>query len=459
MSWKPGRIMKYDKDSLLLYAVTGSAWTGNKTLYMQVEEALRGGATCIQLREKEQDDDAFLKEAVLIKGLCRTYHVPFIVNDNVTVAVECGADGIHVGQTDMDAGNVRRLVGENMILGISAQTVEQAVLAEQNGADYLGVGAVFSTSTKPDADMVSLKTLKEICEAVSIPVVAIGGIYKHNIMELAGTGIEGVALVSAIFASPDIENECRQLLGLAKRMVKTVSMTHKPSGVPVIMKMEGAIFDLDGTLLDSMYIWDAIGGDYLRSLGIEPREDLNRTFKAMSLLQAAEYYRNEYGVTLSADEIMDGVNRMIESFYFYDVKAKAGVKDMLERLKKAGVRMCVATATDLRLAEAALRRNGILEYFSGIFTCTEVGSGKDAPEIFNRALKHLGTPKQRTVVFEDALYAVKTAKKAGFTVAAVFDKSEEEHGGELRALADSYVDSFEEVGDCIDKEGFNDSGL
>ena len=442
--------MKCDKNSLLLYAVTDSAWTGDKTLYMQVEEALRGGATCIQLREKELDDDTFLKEAASIKRLCRAYHVPFIVNDNVDIAVQCGADGIHVGQADMAASNVRKRVGENMILGVSAQTVAQAVLAERSGADYLGVGAVFSTSTKPDADMVSLSTLKAICAAVSIPVIAIGGIYKHNIMALAGTGIVGVALVSAIFACPDIENECRQLLALSNRMVKPTPMTHTSSGIPVSKKIDGAIFDLDGTLLDSMYIWDTIGSDYLRSLSIQPRENLNRTFKTMSLLQAAAYYRSEYGVALSTNEIMDGVNNMIERFYFYDVKAKPGVKNVLEQLKTAGVRMCVATATDRHLAEAALRHNGILGYFSGIFTCTEVGSGKDAPEIFNQALEHLGTPRQHTLVFEDALYAVKTAKDAGFAVVAVYDKSEAEHSGAIRSLADIYINSFEEMRNYID---------
>lgn len=204
---------------MLLYAVTDRTWTGEKTLYMQVEDALRGGATCIQLREKELDEDAFLQEAIEIKKLCKSYSVPFIINDNVNVAIACGADGIHVGQKDMQAHDVRKSVGENMIVGVSAQTVEQALMAVQAGADYLGVGAVFSTSTKLDADMVSNKTLKAICSAVSIPVVAIGGIYKHNMLELAGTGVDGVALVSAIFASPDIENECKKLLTLSERMV------------------------------------------------------------------------------------------------------------------------------------------------------------------------------------------------------------------------------------------------
>lgn len=203
-----------------LYAVTDRAWLSHQTLKEQVEEALKGGATCIQLREKELDELSFLEEAEELCALCRAYHVPFIVNDNVKIALACGADGIHVGQHDMQAGDVRKAIGDNMILGVSAQTVEQALEAERNGADYLGVGAVFATSTKLDADAVSHETLREICRAVSIPVVAIGGISKENIMQLSGTGVDGVALVSAIFASGDIENTCRELRALSEQMVK-----------------------------------------------------------------------------------------------------------------------------------------------------------------------------------------------------------------------------------------------
>lgn len=225
------------------------------------------------------------------------------------------------------------------------------------------------------------------------------------------------------------------------------------------MKMDGAIFDLDGTLLDSMYIWDTIGEDYLRSLGIEPRENLNKTFKAMSLLHAAEYYRSEYGVTLSTDGIMDGVNHMVERYYFHDVIVKPGVQVVLERLKRAGVGMCIATATDLHLAEAALNRNGIRTCFSEIFTCTDVGSGKDTPAIFNRALAHLGTARQSTIVFEDALHAIKTAKDAGFPVVAVYDQSEAEHSDEIRSLANAYFNSFTEMRDYIDENCFNHRGI
>ena len=203
--------MRCDKAWMPLYAVTDRAWLRGRTLIEQAEEALRGGATCLQLREKELDDGSFLREAQELKTLCGQYHVPLIVNDNVEIAMECGADGVHIGQHDAAASEVRQKIGPDMLLGVSAQTVEQAVKAEQDGADYLGVGAVFSTGTKPDADDVSFETLKAICAAVSIPVVAIGGISQNNICKLAGSGIDGVAVVSAIFAAGEIEQATKDL--------------------------------------------------------------------------------------------------------------------------------------------------------------------------------------------------------------------------------------------------------
>ncbi len=211
--------MKCDKKAMLLYAVTDRTWLNGKTLAEQVECALKGGATCIQLREKELDEKSFLAEAVEIGILCRRYGVPFFINDNVEIAVQCGASGVHVGQSDMKAKEVRRLIGEKMILGVSAHTVDEAVEAEKNGADYLGIGAVFSTSTKLDASYVPYETIQEIRRAVSIPLVAIGGIYKDNIMQLAGSGVDGVALVSAIFSAADIEAECRRLKALSEAMI------------------------------------------------------------------------------------------------------------------------------------------------------------------------------------------------------------------------------------------------
>ena len=211
--------MRCDKRHMLLYAVTDRAWTGKQTLYEQVEAALKGGVTCVQLREKELDETAFLQEAKELCALCRRYGVPFLVNDNVEIAIACGADGIHVGQEDLAAGEVRRRVGENMILGVSVHTVEEACQAVRDGADYLGLGAVFPTSTKTDVEQMSNETLQAICDAVDVPIVAIGGINRGNILKLAGSGVDGVALVSAIFSAEDIEGTCRELRALSEKMV------------------------------------------------------------------------------------------------------------------------------------------------------------------------------------------------------------------------------------------------
>lgn len=211
--------MKCDKKAMLLYAVTDRAWVGKQSLYEQVESALKGGVTCVQLREKELDDEAFLKEAIEISALCKRYGVPFFINDNVEIAIACHADGIHVGQEDMAAAQVRQRVGADMMIGVSVHSVEEALEAVRNGADCLGVGAMFSTSTKTDVDVLPKETLRDICAAVDIPVVAIGGIGKSNISQLSGTGVDGVALVSAIFAADDIENECRLLRRLSEEMV------------------------------------------------------------------------------------------------------------------------------------------------------------------------------------------------------------------------------------------------
>ena len=203
--------MKFDREDLLLYAVTDSRWLNGERLYDQVEKALKGGATFIQLREKELDQEHFFEEAVEIKELCARYHVPFVINDNVEIALKMDADGVHVGQSDMEISKVREILGENAVIGVTAKTVEQAKAAEAAGATYLGSGAVFGTSTKSDAKPMSFELFRQICESVSIPVVAIGGICGENLPQLTGQKMAGIAVVSGIFASDDIEAETRKL--------------------------------------------------------------------------------------------------------------------------------------------------------------------------------------------------------------------------------------------------------
>lgn len=212
--------MRFTESMLRLYAVTDRTWTGRQTLDEQVEAALRGGATMVQLREKTLDDDAFLEEAVRMKALCARYGVPLIVNDRVEIALKSGADGVHVGQDDMAAGSVRAMIGPDMILGVTAKTVAQAQTAQAAGADYLGSGAVFGSVTKKNALPMTMERLGEICRSVDIPVAAIGGINRDNLGQLSGTGIRGAAVVSGIFAAEDIEAECMLLRALSEAVVR-----------------------------------------------------------------------------------------------------------------------------------------------------------------------------------------------------------------------------------------------
>lgn len=212
--------MKCAKKDLLLYAVTDRRWLADgETLYQVVEQAIDGGVTFVQLREKGLAKDLFLEEAREIKKLCNAWKIPFVINDSVDIALAMDADGVHVGQSDMEAGDVREKLGPDKIIGVSAQTVEQAKLAEAHGADYLGVGAVFATGSKDDAVEVGPQTLRDICQAVSIPVIAIGGISKENVSQLTGSGICGIAVISAIFAQKDVKAASKELHDLTAEMV------------------------------------------------------------------------------------------------------------------------------------------------------------------------------------------------------------------------------------------------
>lgn len=212
--------MKFNKEQLLLYAVTDRTWVGKQTFYEQVEDALNGGVTLLQLREKEMDEATFVEEALKVREICQRYQVPLIINDNVNVALKCGADGVHVGIEDTPVAEIRKKAGSDFIIGATAKTVEQARRAEREGADYLGVGAVFPSSTKENALRITTGQLKEICSSVSIPAVAIGGLNFENMEVLTGSGIHGVALVSAIFAAEDIKMTAEQYKKKVKMLIK-----------------------------------------------------------------------------------------------------------------------------------------------------------------------------------------------------------------------------------------------
>lgn len=210
--------MKVDNKAMTLYAVTDRTWAKEVTLMEQVKQALEGGITFLQLREKHLSEDEFMKEAKEMKELAKKYQVPFVINDNIRIAKEVDADGVHIGQDDMSVEEARKLLGEDKIIGVSAHNVKEALKAEKGGANYLGVGAVCATTTKQDANVVSKEEIKKICESVDIPVVAIGGIKKDNIMTLKGTNVDGVAVVSAIFGAKDIKEDTKKLLKTVEKM-------------------------------------------------------------------------------------------------------------------------------------------------------------------------------------------------------------------------------------------------
>ena len=216
--------MKDVRKAMQLYAVTDAGQLFNRTLAQAVEETLKAGTTFLQLREKDMPYDAFLAEAKELAEIARRYNVPFVINDDVEIAIACNADGVHIGQSDIKGRNVREMIGEDKILGITANTVEDAIAAEKSGADYIGAGAVFPTSTKTDVGVLSYEALCEICATVSIPVVAIGGINADNMQELSGSGIAGVAIVSAIFSSEDVAASTARLLGLSGEMLELENM-------------------------------------------------------------------------------------------------------------------------------------------------------------------------------------------------------------------------------------------
>ncbi len=430
--------MRSVKEMLLLYAVTDGS---GDALRAKVEAALKGGVTIVQLREKDLSDKELLEEALELKELCHEYDVPLIINDRYDIALKAGADGVHLGQSDADPAEVRKIAGDEFIIGVSAHNAAEARKAKADGADYLGVGAVFGTSTKADARPLPMDEFKKICKATDIPVVAIGGVNKENIPLLGGSGAAGAAMVSAIFGAEDIEDECRELKTI---LLETIRQTQAEGFIIGGHVIKGAIFDFDGTLVDSMPSWHMAGSEYLESQGATPEPDMSERLFRMTLEQSADYFRESYNVIRTPKEIIDGIYAIMEVHYMTDVTPKIGVTELLKSLADAGVRMCVATITTKRLAENVLKKWDLLKYFEYIFTAEELQCDKRSPVIYRTAQNLLGTHKEETLVFEDAFHAAQTAKNDGFILAAVYDPAEK-HKEELKEIADIYITDFREI--------------
>ncbi len=397
--------MKDLKSSLLLYAVTDRYWLNGRKLKDDVEKAILGGATMIQLREKNLSIDEFVKEALEIKEVCKKYDIPLIINDSLEVFLKVDADGIHVGQNDLPANIVREKIGPNKILGVSAETVDEAILAEKMGADYLGVGTIFSTSTKLDAINVSKEELARICYNVNIPVVAIGGITLDNIKELKNTMISGISVVSAIFKEKDITLATNNLLKEVNKLF------FNPNNYKLF------IVDYDGTLLNSLPMWDDIASRYVKSKNIEPEKDLDKIVKLQTNDETAVYLSKKYFNNIDPKKLIIDIDSFIEKEYL-NIKINKGAKELLNNIKDKG-KVVLFSATSKSLIEKSLKINNINDIFMNLYTSTNFNYTKTDGTGFLKVLENEGYKLEDTIVIEDATHAILGAKSKGFNVLSI----------------------------------------
>jgi len=411
-----------------IYLVTDQSLMSTDTLIEAAEQAILGGCTLIQLREKELSSLDFYEIAVELRNLTNEYDMPLIINDRIDIALAVGADGVHIGQSDVPAAVARKIIGDNMVLGVSASSVEESLQAVADGADCLGIGAMFSTDTKEDAKIVTMEELCCIREAVSIPIVVIGGINKDNAADFKAVGVDGLAVVSAIISQPNITAATKEL-----------KQIFDGSG------FKGAIFDLDGTVLDSMDVWERIDIAFLEKRGFTVPEDYITEISSMSFAEAAVYTVELFGLKESPENIIEEWNSMAIDEYSHRVKMKPYALEYLQKLKVNGIKLGVATGLPKALYEPVLKNNGIYDLFNSITSSDEVNRSKAFPDIFILAAQKLGLAPSECIVFEDIPEGVRSAKQAGMTVYGVYDKYSEDFREDIENIADGYILNFSEA--------------
>lgn len=404
----------------------GAVLYGNSAPYEKIirdgERSLRGGATLLRLYGGDMERERFLKLTSALKEITLKYSAQLIVGDSVTDAEESGADGVHLIFDESEVKKARSVMGKGKIVGVAAETAEEAVRAEELGADYIEAPNVFFTNGKPAS--ITKRYLKKICDSVSIPVVAAGGINYENIESLGGCGICGIAVSHSLFSHRDVENTASMLRYGADKAVLPNS------------RLQGAIIDMDGTLLDSMKIWNEVGERYLLSVGITPRDDLKEKINTLSLHQVSSFLKHEYNVTADANQIYAELSAIINDFYENEVTLKPGAREFLEELHTRRVPMILLTATEREQVELSLKRFDILKYFDCVLTCDEFGSSKSHRAIFKEARHRIGTPRRTTWVFDDSPYAIAAAKRAELRTAAVYDEYSRRKWSKISDIAD-----------------------
>lgn len=415
-----------------LYLVTDRQLMICDSLTEAVEQAILGGCTMIQLREKELSSLEFYNQAVAVKQVTDKYHIPLIINDRIDIAMAVQATGVHIGQHDLPAAAVRKVIGENMLLGVSASSIAEAIQAQQDGADYLGVGAMFPTGTKTDADSVSMEELQKIRAAVSLPIVVIGGINKGNAGRFKPMGIDGLAVVSAIIAQSDIKAAAAELKDLF-------------CGKEKKMDFNAAIFDLDGTILDSMDVWEHIDIQFLKKRNLPVPENYVTEICARSFEEAAQYTIDLFGLQETVEGIIEEWNNMAVEEYSNHVGLLPHALDYLLRLKEHGIKLAVATGLPEKLYIPCLKNNSILELFDALCSTDEVQRGKEYSDVFELAARKLGVAPEHCIVFDDVLPAIKSAKAARMLAGGIYDKYSADQRTEIERIADIYLLDFRQA--------------
>ncbi len=419
--------VKVKAEDMQLYAVTDTQWLNGRDFLEVIESVLANGATFLQLREKNATHEEIVAKAKAIKPIAKKYGVPFVIDDDIYAAKEADVDGVHIGQNDASYEKAREVLGEGKIIGMTVKTRQQAENAIRLGADYVGMGAVFHTSTKKDAKDMSRETLLELAGMMEdIPVVAIGGISYDNCDYLKDTGVDGIAVVSAIFASDDCALATRKLF------VKTRELFGKKRNI---------IMDMDGTLADSMPFWKKSAREYAILRGADIPDNFDEITGVMDLNDYAEYVKNVLGIDTNLEQITEAAVEIMNKHYEKDIPAKDGMTELVTREYEAGSRLVVFTASDRRSVEILLSHLGISECFYDIYTVYDVGLKKSDKNSYLKVAELAGMKDTSQVwVYEDILRGVKAAKEAGLNVCAVYDEDSAGDWKDIKELADKTLE-------------------
>ena len=419
--------VKVKAEDMQLYAVTDTQWLNGRDFLEVIESVLANGATFLQLREKNATHEEIVAKAKAIKPIAKKYGVPFVIDDDIYAAKEADVDGVHIRQNDASYEKAREVLGEGKIIGMTVKTRQQAENAIRLGADYVGMGAVFHTSTKKDAKDMSRETLLELAGMMKdIPVVAIGGISYDNCDYLKDTGVDGIAVVSAIFASDDCALATRKLF------VKTRELFGKKRNI---------IMDMDGTLADSMPFWKKSAREYAILRGADIPDNFDEITGVMDLNDYAEYVKNVLGIDTNLEQITEAAVEIMNKHYEKDIPAKDGMTELVTREYKAGSRLVVFTASDRRSVEILLSHLGIRECFYDIYTVYDVGLKKSDKNSYLKVAELAGMKDTSQVwVYEDILRGVKAAKEAGLNVCAVYDEDSAGDWKDIKELADKTLE-------------------